>query len=190
MPVHSALPSVQHLRVVVLFDLNASLVLQLSQLSRSLLIHQLLKLASHRAVPFTHLSKHVGLVHLLHHARLDHLVLVGLVLTFNLRFHILPLIRLHPLLLAFEFLLQLDLLLSVRVNILQQVDACLVLTVPLLLASLPLLCVLLSHQLVNHLLVGLLVLALLLGELLQLDGLSTVTHSLIKLQLFECLLSF
>lgn len=181
MPVHSALPSVQHLRVVVLFDLNATLVLQLRQLRRSLLVHQLLQLTSHGPVALTHLSQHIGLVHLLHHRSLDHLVLVGLVLPLDLSLHILALILFHPLLLALQLFLQLDLLLSVRVNIPQQVDAGLVLTVPLLLASFPLLSVLLGNQLVNHLLVSLLVLVLLLGKLLKLDRFSSVTHPLIKL---------
>lgn len=54
--VDSALPSVQHLLVVVLFGLDASLVFELSQLGGSLLVHNLLQFASHGAVTLTNLS--------------------------------------------------------------------------------------------------------------------------------------
>lgn len=189
MPIHSALPSVQHLLVVVLFGLNASLVLQLCQLRSSLFIHNLLKLASHGAITLTNLSQHISLVHLLHHASLHHLVLVSLVLTLNLSLHVLALVLLHPLLLILQLLLKLDVLLSISVHVSQQVDAGLVFTVPLLLAGLPLFGVLLSDKPVDHLLVDLLVLALLKGKLLKLDCLSTVAHTFIILKLLESLLA-
>jgi hypothetical protein len=97
--VDSALPGVKHLTVVVLFSLNASLVLQLSQFRRSLFVHHFLEIASHCAVPLANLSQHVSLVHLLHHASLDHLLLVSLVLAVNFRLHVVALVLLHPLLL-------------------------------------------------------------------------------------------
>jgi hypothetical protein len=86
--VNSALPSVQHLLVVVLFGLNASLVLEFGQLGGPLLVHHLLELAAHGAVALTNLSKDVSLVHLLHHACLNHLLIVSLVLAFDLLFHV------------------------------------------------------------------------------------------------------
>lgn len=117
MAVDSALPGVKHLTIVVLFRLNASLVLQLSQFRGSLLIHHFLKIASHRAVSLANLSQHVCLVHLLHHAGLYHLLLVGLVLAVNLRLHVVALVLLHPLLLSLELLLELDILLPICVHV-------------------------------------------------------------------------
>lgn len=117
MSVDSALPSVEHLLVVVLFGLNASLVLQLGQLRSSLFIHNLLKLASHGAVALTNLSQHISLVHLLHHARLNHLLLVGLVLALNFRLHVVALVVLHPVLLFLQLFLKFDVLLPICVNV-------------------------------------------------------------------------
>ena len=188
--VDSALPSVQHLLVVVFFSLDASLVLELSQFGGSFLVHHLLQLASHGAVTLAHLAKHISLMHLLHHARLDHLLLVGLVLSFDLCLHVLALELLHPLGLLLELLLQFNVLLAVSIHILKQVNARLVLPVPLLLTGFPLLGVLFSYEFVNHLLVGLLVLSDLLRVLLELDCLGAVLHSLLILKLLQCLLVF
>jgi hypothetical protein len=188
--VDSALPGVKHLTVVVLFGLNASLVLQLSQFRGSLLVHHFLKLASHCAVPLANLSQHVCLVHLLHHAGLHHLLLVGLVLTVNFGFHVVALVLLHPLLLRLKVLLELDVLLSISVHVPQKVNAGLVFTVPLLLAGLPLLGVLVGNQLVDHLLVSLLVKVHLRGKLLEFDSLGTVAHTFVVLNLLESFLAF
>lgn len=189
MSVDSALPSVEHLLVVVLFGLNASLVFQLGQLRSSLLVHNLLEFASHGAVALANLSQHVGLVHLLHHASLYHLVLVGLVLALNFGFHVVALVLLHPLLLLLQLFLKFDVLLPICVDVSQQVNAGLVLTVPLLLTGFPLLGVLLSNESIDHLLVSLFVLALLLGELLQLNSLGTVAHAFVVLKLLKSLLA-
>lgn len=189
MSVDSALPSVEHLLVVVLFGLNASLVFQLGQLRSSLLVHNLLEFASHGAVALANLSQHVSLVHLLHHASLYHLVLVGVVLALNFGFHVIALVLLHPLMFLFQLFLEFDVLLPICVDVSQQVNAGLVLTVPLLLTGFPLLGVLLSNEPIDHLLVSLLVLALLLGELLQLNSLGTVAHAFVVLKLLKSLLA-
>jgi len=95
---------------------------------------------------------------------------------------------LHPVGFVLELLLKLDVLLSVGVNVLKQVDASLVLTVPLLLAGLPLLGVLLRNELVDHLLVCLLVLGNLTGVFLELNSLRAVLHALVVLKTFKSLL--
>jgi len=87
-------------------------------------------------------------VHLFGDASLDHLLFVGTILA---------LVLFHPLLIFLLLLLEFDVLLSVLVNILKQVNAGLVFAVPLLFALLPLLGVLLRHELINHALVGLFV---------------------------------
>ena len=81
-------------------------------------------------------------------------------------------------------------LLSVLVNVLEQVNAGLVLAVPLLLSMLPLLSVLLCHELVDHSLVGLFVGLLLRGILLQLDGFSSVRHFFLVFNLLDHSFSF
>jgi hypothetical protein len=129
-------------------------------------------------------------VHLLHHTSLYHLLLISLVLALDFLLHVLPFVLLHPLDLLLLLLLELDVLLPVRVHVLQQINAGLVLTVPLLLALLPLLCVFLSNELVDHAFVNHFVLGLLGCELLQLDCLGSVTHSFLVLQLLKCLLAF
>ncbi len=84
-------------------------------------------------------------MHLLHHAGLDHLLLVSFVLPLDLLLHVLPLVLLHPLNLLLLLLFEFDVLLSVRIHIFKQINAGLVLAVPLLLTLLPLLCVLLRN---------------------------------------------
>lgn len=174
--VDGALPGVKHLRVVVLFGLDASLVFQFCQLGRSLLVHNFLQFTAHGAVSFSYLTQNVCLVHLLGNASLDHLLFVGTILALNFSFHILALILFHPLLLFLLLLLEFDMLFSVLVNILKQVDAGLVLTVPLPFALLPLLGVFLRHKLVYHPFVGLFVSLLLRGILLKLNGLPAMRH--------------
>ena len=190
MSVDGALPGVKHLRVVVLFGLDASLVFQFCQLGRSLLVHDFLQLAAHGAVSFAHLTQHICLMHLFRDASLDHLLLVGPVLALNFSFHVLALVLLHPLLFVLLLLLEFDVLFSVLVDILKQVDAGLVLAVPLFLTLLPLLGVFLRHQLVNHSLVGLFVGLLLRGVLLQFDGLPTVRHFFLVFNLLDHSFSF
>lgn len=155
--VNSALPGVEHLLVVVLLGLDASLVLQLCKFSRALLVHNFLKFASHGAVALTDLTQDVGLVHLLHHRSLNHLLFVGLVLTLNFCLHILALKLFHPLGFFFLFFLKFNILLTVSVDILKKIDTGLILTVPLLFTSLPLFSVFCCNKLINHLFVGLFV---------------------------------
>lgn len=55
MTLDCALPSVEHLIIVVLFDIDAPLVLDLGQLGGPLLIHAILQVSAHSAVALTHL---------------------------------------------------------------------------------------------------------------------------------------
>ena len=55
MTLDCALPSVEHLIIVVLFHVDASLVLDLGELGGPFLIHAILQVAAHRAVALTHL---------------------------------------------------------------------------------------------------------------------------------------
>jgi hypothetical protein len=186
--VYCALPSVKHLRVVVLFGLDASLVLQFCQLGRSFLIHDLLQLTAHSAVSLTHLAKHVRLVHFLSDARLDHLLLVGTILALDLSLHVLALVLLHPFVLIFLFLFEFDVLFSVLVDIFKQVDASLVFAIPQLFSVFPLLGVLFCNELVNHALICLFISLNLGGVLLKLDCLSTMYHLFLVFDLLYLLL--
>jgi hypothetical protein len=152
-PVNSALPGFEHVVVIVLLGLDAALVLKLSKLGSALLVHNLLQVAAHCAVALTNLSQNVGLVALLSKASLDHLILVGAVLALNLAFHVVALVLLHPVCLLLFNLVKMYFMLAGGVNILKKVDTGLVLTVPLLLAQLPLFRIFFHHKSVDHLLV-------------------------------------
>jgi hypothetical protein len=184
-PVNSALPGFEHVVVVVLFGLDAALVLKLSKLGSTLLVHNFLQVAAHGAVALANLPQDVGLVTLLSKARLDHLVLEGAVLTLNFTFHVLALVILHPVGLGLLLLVLVYLLLARLKHILEQVGAGLVLTVPLLLAHIPLLGVLFADEVVKQLVVGLLVGKGLSSELLKFHSLGSVRGAGIVLDLFD-----
>lgn len=187
--VDSALPSVKHCTVVVLLGLDAALVLQLSEFGSALLVHNLLELAAHSAVALTNLSKHICLMHLLHHRCLNHLFLVGFVLAVNFGLHVLALVLFHPFSLVVKLFLKFDILLTVSVNILKEVDTGLVFTIPLLFTGIPLLGIFLSNKLVDHFVVSFLILSNLLGVFLELDCFSAMFHTLFVFQTLEFLLA-
>ena len=157
MTLHGVLPSAKHLSIIRLFNSNASLVLNLSEFGGALFVHAILQVTSHRAVTLTHLSKHICLMRLLLVGNLEGFLLMSLVLRFNRVIDRLLVVVLQPVSLALHGLLEQDVLLTVLIHILEEVDTCLVLTAPLLLATIPLLLVLSLGQLIDHLLVSCLV---------------------------------
>ena len=64
MSLNSVLPSVEHLGIIVLFHVDASLVLDLGELGGTFLIHAVLEVAAHSAVSLSDLTKDVRLVRL------------------------------------------------------------------------------------------------------------------------------
>ena len=181
----SALPGVQHLCVVVLFGLDASLVLELRQLCRPLFVHNFLQLSSHSAVSLANLAQHVGLMHLLRKTCLNHLLFVGPILALNFGLHILTFVLFHPILLLPLLFLKLYVLLPILVDVLEQVDASLILAIPLSLPLLPLFGVFFWNKFVNHSFISFLVGLLLRGKLLKLDRLVAMGHSLLVLNLLD-----
>ena len=190
MSIDGALPSVKHLLVVVLFGLDAPLVLQLSELSSSLFIHNLLKFPAHGSVAFPNLTEHICLVHLLCKTSFNHLLLIRSVLSLNLSLHVLTLVLLLPLFVLLFLLFKVNVLLSVLVDIFHQVNASLIFAVPLLLTVFPLFSILFFDKLVNHFLVGIFVSLNLSGIFLKLNCFSTMRHFFFVLDLFDCALSF
>jgi hypothetical protein len=183
--VDCTLPCVKHIAVVVLFRLDAALVLQFCQLGCTLLVHYLLQVAAHGSVTLPDLSQNVSLVSLLSHRGLNHLFLESAVLALNLRLHIVAFVLLHPFTLPLLLLLQLNVLLALLIHIFQQVDAGLVLTVPLLLALLHLLFIFLGDEFVNHSFISLLVSCCLNGEFLKFNCLIAVSKSFLLLLLLD-----
>lgn len=187
-PIDSILPGAEHLSVIRLFNANAPLVLDLSKLGGTLFVHAILQVASHSAVTLANLAKHIRLMGLLFVSDPEGLLFMSTVLPVNLVVDHLLVVVLKPMSLALHRLLQQDVLLTVLVDVLEEVDTGLVLTAPLLLASVPLLLVFDLSQLIDHLLVlslarfGVLVMSL---ELLDLP---TASHALILLHLLDCLL--
>jgi len=150
----SALPGLKHIRVVILFVCDTSLVLKLGQFSSALVVHFVLQVATHSPVALTNLSQDISLVSLLHECVLELSLLVDAVLAFDLALNVVLLVLLEPLGFALELLFEFNISLAVLVHILEQVDFSLVLSGPLLLSLTPLLFVLVGNQAVNHLLVG------------------------------------
>ena len=64
MSLNSVFPSVEHSGIIVLFHVNASLVLDLGEFGGTFLIHAVLEVATHSAVSFTDLTEDISLVSL------------------------------------------------------------------------------------------------------------------------------
>jgi hypothetical protein len=131
------------------------------------------------------LAQHVGLMHLLRKTCLNHLLFVGPILALNFSLHILTFVLFHPILLLPLLFLKLYVLLPILVDVLEQVDASLILAIPLSLPLLPLFGVFFWNKFVNHSFVSLLVGLLLRGKLLKLDRLVSVGHPLLVLNLLD-----
>ena len=185
MTLNSVFPSSQHLIIVVLLDINASLVLNLSKLSGTLFVHTILQIASHCAVTLTYLAQHVSLVSLLLVGNPECVLFVGSGLPVNIRINLLLVMVLKPGSLVLESLLEQNVLLAVLVDVLEQVDASLILAAPLLLTSIPLLLVFNLSQLFNHLFVRSLVRLSILVVLLELLDFATTSQALFRLNLLD-----
>ena len=188
MALDSVLPGAKHLVVARLFRLDAALELDLSQLGSAFFVHAVLQVAAHGPVPLAHLAEDVRLVSLLVQCRGQRLLLVLLVLALHLRVDLLLLVVLEPGGLSLQLLLQKDISLTVLVHVLEEVDAGLVFTTPLLLPRIPLLGVLLGRKLFDVLSVRRLVVPLLVVVLLELLNLAPPGHALLFLYLLQGLL--
>ena len=186
---HRVLPGAQQLVIILLLCIDASLVLDLCQFGSALLVHAVLQVTAHGAITLTDLAKHISLVGLAVVGLLEGTLLKQTVLSVDLGINLLLVVLSLPLGLLLHGLLQKDISLTVLVDILEEIDASLVLTSPLLLSGVPLLFVLLLSQVVNHPLVGLFVVPLVLVVLLKLLDLATASQSLICLVVLDSLLA-
>lgn len=64
MSLNSVLPSVEHSGIIVLFHLNASLVLDFSKFGGTFFVHAVLEVAAHSAVSLADLAENVSLMSL------------------------------------------------------------------------------------------------------------------------------
>ena len=64
MSLNGVFPSVEHLGIIVLFRVNASLVLDLGESGGTFFVHAVLEVAAHSAVSLANLAKNVSLVSL------------------------------------------------------------------------------------------------------------------------------
>ena len=183
--IDSRLPGAEHLVVVLLLDSDASLILYLGQLGCSLFVHAVLELATHRPVTLTHLTQDVRLMALLLVCDTHSFLLVCPILSLHFGVDLHLIVVSEPLLLALKSLPEKDVLLTILIHVLEQVDPGLVFTAPLLLPSIPLLVVLDLSQMVDHLFVGGLVVLRLLIVSLELLDLPTARHALFLLDLFD-----
>ena len=143
---NGVLPGVEELVVILLLAVDSALVLDLSKFGGTLLVHTVLELAAHSAITLIDLTKDISLVGLLVKSILESMGLMSLVLTIDLSIDEGLIVVLEPVSLLFEGLLEEDVLLTVLVHVLEEVDAGLVLTAPLLLTCVPLTLVLLLSK--------------------------------------------
>ena len=64
MSLNSVLPSVEHRGIIVLFHVDASLVLDLCEFGGTFFIHAVLEIAAHSAVSLADLTEDISLVRL------------------------------------------------------------------------------------------------------------------------------
>ena len=119
MPLNSVLPSVEHLIVIALLNINASLVLNLRKLGGTLFVHAILQVASHRAITLAYLAKHISLMRLLFIGCLEGFLLMSPVLSVNLCINLLLVVIFKPVSFIFQSLFQQDVLLTVLVDVLK-----------------------------------------------------------------------
>lgn len=112
-------------------------------------------------------------------------LLVRPVLPVHVRVDLLLVVLPQPVGLLFERLLEQDVLLTILIHVLEQVDSGLVLAAPLLLAGVPLLLVLHLGQIIDHLLVRRLVGPRILVVRLELLDFATALHALLQLHLLD-----
>ena len=134
MIVDCSLPSAKHLVIILLFNGDASLVLDLSEFGRSFFVHPVLEVATHGPITFTYLPQDIGLVIFLFIGDPESFLFVSPVLSIDIGVDLGLVMVLEPLLLSLHCLPQKDVLLTVLVDILEEVDSGLVFTAPLLLA--------------------------------------------------------
>ena len=184
-PVDRRLPGVEHLVVIGLFGSNASLVLYFGQFGGSFVVHAILELAAHCPVALTDLAQNVSLMGLLLVSDSEGFFFMCPVLPLHLGVDLHLIVRSEPLLLSLERLLEQNVLLTVLIDVLEQVDSRLVFTAPLLLSGVPLLIVLDLCQPFDHLLIGRLVVCRLVIVSLQLLYLAAAGQPLLLLDLLD-----
>ena len=64
MSLNGVFPSVEHLGIIVLFRVNASLVLDFGESGGTFFVHAVLEVAAHGAVSLTYLAKNISLMSL------------------------------------------------------------------------------------------------------------------------------
>ena len=149
---HGALPSLEKPVIIRLLSTDAPLVLNLGQLSSTFFIHAILEVTAHCAVALTNLTENIGLVGLALVGVLECTLLVHLVEAVHLIVNHLLIVLLEPFSLLLQGLLEKDVLLTVLIHVLHQVNTSLILTTPLGLPSIPLPLIFNLSQLVNLLL--------------------------------------
>lgn len=176
--------------IILLFSIDAALVLNLCEFGSTLLVHAFLKVTAHSAVSFTDLSEDVRLVSLLVEGLLECTLFVHPVLTVHLLINLRFLVLLVPLLFLLHCLLEQNVSLALLVHVLQQVDAGLVFSAPLLFAGVPLLFVLDLCQLFSVALDSVLVICNFLVVALELLDFTTAGKSFIGFNLLDVSLTF
>ena len=106
MATNSVLPGAEKIVIIILLALDASLVLNLGQLSSTLIVHAILQVTAHCAISLSHLSKHISLMRLLVQSLLKGSLFVGPVLTINLVVDLRLVVLLEPFSLLLLRLLQ------------------------------------------------------------------------------------
>lgn len=161
----------KHRRILLFILAYSALILQLSKLGSSLLVHFLLKILPLDPVFLVHLSQNIHLVVLSISCFLGRACFILSVLLSDRDFNLFPLVVLEPFQLLLLLLLQQDVLFSRSVHIFEKVNSGLLLPLPLHFAHFVLSLGLLLNKLIYKFLVCRFVILALLVIFLQLDDL-------------------
>ena len=186
---NSVLPGVKQLIIILLLAPDATLVLNLCEFGSALFIHAILKVAAHGAVSLSDLAKDISLMRLLVKGFLEGSLLVCPVLAVNLIVDLRLVVLFVPFSLLLHGLLEKDVLLSILVHVLEEVDTSLVFSTPLLLTCVPLLLVLFLSKCLKMALLCCLVSLNVLVVALQFLDLVAAGQTLSSFEVFNSLLT-
>lgn len=112
------LPGLEHLVIICLFTLDASLVLDLGEFGSTFIVHAILEVTAHGAVSLTYLTKNISLMRLFIERIGQSLLLMSFVHRFYLSFNDLLIVSFQPCSLLSQLLLQQDIPLTVLIHVL------------------------------------------------------------------------
>jgi len=148
------LPLAEHSSILLFIEIDFSLILQLSKLGSSFLVHFFLQECSLDPIFLVHLFQQIELMRLSSSSFFGGSCLKFSILLSNSSFNLLFLVILLPISFCLLLLFEQYVFLSILVDILEEIDSGLVLSLPLSIPHFELSFGLLLNDFINHLLIG------------------------------------